>query len=762
MVDSGFGKSLDLGFDLQRQEEIKKKLEEQRAREIENRDNPKKTFDWSRHATLACLLVILIVGGISLSQTLRIPAIDKRARLAVQQEVISAARQEVEKNWPLLSPEGKAKRVKQVSLEILKSSKTKKKKELIAGQNQLVYRTVKGFPYVYDLDSYYFLALAAGLETGRQASFNPLVWLEKTVYSAWHNVDPLITLSDAAFFLPLVFGLLTLVFFFFLTKRITGSVEAAFFAGLVLALHHRFFFATAAGMADSQSINLLFSALFFFFVILAVNAWREQKKAWSLAHGLFALVVFWLFQKTWGNGAFYVLALIVASAVVLFTVKFLKARAWARLGLLYGALVLGLVLVGLNKHGVRVLNSYVSYLGFSETSVVKQQIGELFGQNVQVWAVALGGWLVVLLAVGAWFWLARKNLKQKLVFGEVFVLVWFVLLAFATYRAIRFNYYAVLPTALLVGLALSKAANGLRAFFDVVSVRGKLAVLATVLVFAGILTIPYLVQTQQKVVPKMNDAIASVGSAINARARPDARLISWWDYGHVWRYAAKRNPYVDGGMQGHEATFWIAKAFLSSNPDQARKVWELVGCRELGWLGNELINTSVVNEPCQKSVPQAFVVVDELMISDNVAPGLVQLVSAYDLSFASKPVKTSKIVGCSGVKELLECGGVKVSLDSLTADGSVAVHYFVNGTRFVSNKSSERVMVVFESKNNFYGFVTDSWFANTVLVRLLAGERLLEPVFFTDLPVRIAAYEFVPERDSEKDFARVTAEGLTV
>jgi hypothetical protein len=647
--------------------------------------------------TALFLLFVLLAGGIALFQSVRVQALDDQVKGIL-------GRQGLDDPAHLAGA---------------------------TAEYQSRYRTALGLPYAYDLDSYYYLA-----EAERGSLNNPLAAVYGLAYRSVRTLISHATPSDAVFFLPLLFGLLTLASFFFLARHVTGNVEAALYAGLVLALHHRFFAGTAAGMADNQSINLLFSVLFFLFFLLAADKWKAGAAKHAAVFGVLALLVFVLFAFTW-QGAVHVIAVLIVAAAAHKAVLLAKQRAWLRIGMLVLALA-GLAWLFSTTALGRVVRGY---LGFIPRSAHAASIAELYGGDAVLFAIVLGGWSVLVIAMVAWIALAGKNAREPS-FNWLVVLAWFALLGFATYQAVRFTYYVLPPTALLVGVTVRHLAVQARARFR--SRSGHAAVALAALAVIGLLTLPLLVRTQHAMRPLMHNGIIGMGSVIEGRTSPETRIVSWWEYGHLWNYAAKREPYLDGRAKpeaagARNARLWIvSRAFLSHSPEEAQMLWTVLRCQDRVWINERLGNLTRMGEGACGSPTPAIVVVDERML--DTAQSMADIVVSKDSSFAAGSAEITPVEQCSISGPLLSCGTYSIDLAERRTSDGIPVWLTVNGTRSVTN-ASDKVAVVYESQENYFAFVTTPWFADTVLVRLLAGESLgIQPLASVDAPERIVAY----------------------
>ncbi len=647
-----------------------------------------------RQAILLSLLIILAVGGISLWQTTKLAAIDDQVRHAL--------------------PDG-----------------TPAELQALTQNYQSLYRTEYGLPYVYDFDSYYFLAQAAGT---LHQPWNLYVALETEAYRILHGSNALVTASDAAFFLPFVFGLLTLTAFFFLARRVTGSTEAAFFAGLILALQHRFFAATAAGMGDTQAINLLFSVLFVLIVFVAIDAWhaKQQKKAKITA--ALAILVFALFSLAW-HGAPYILVVVAAGTAALLALRWLHDRTNKRLS----AMLIAIVVTALIAFAF-FWKRNIWFVLFPQQGVLTRQVAELMQGTLPLLALAFGGNVMFGIALVVFALLAWQNVKKSS-FKRLTILSWFALLTVATYISLRFMYYALPPAAILAGIGFQQASKGVQSMVGKQRWK-RAAVFASCVIIIAALLIPNLQTSQRNVLPQMQDAMVSVGREIDAQALPDARIITWWDTGHLWRYAAKREPFLDGKGLTPRTLYWLTgRAFLTHNVSEALNAWSAMLCNAPEQLQPRRGDTTLLaqRENCSN---EGVIVVDERLLKDT--NNIADLVHAYDPPFSIGSLANLEMQNCARTGELLECGNLTVNFTSMSANG-MPVRVIVNGTRRETQNNATSIVVVYTSGNGAYAFESPRAMADTVLVRLFTGESLgLLPIAAADDPERIVAYRWTP------------------
>lgn len=696
-----------------------------------------------RHqAVLLSLAVILLVGGFVLFQSAALLPLNDAARADLEQQTFAAALADIAKKSPGLALEKRLAQARALTDEALAHPEAARFESDIARQYQDVYRSPLGVPYAYDLDSYYYLERASR----NDVQGNLLVLLESALYAVRRAGNPAAMPSDAVFFLPFLFGMLTLTAFFFLALRLTHSVEVALFAGLFLALQHRFYAATAAGMGDLQSLGLLLSVLFFLLAVLAIDTWHERKIRQAMVFGVLALLAFGVFALSWA-GAVYVLVVLAAAVVVRYALLFVRSRSWKSLAGLAAATVLAIVLFLQTTAGARLL----WYVKFVPHGPLSRHIIELQGGSAELFAVMLGGWAVLVLGAFGCFLLSR-HVWSKPALRWLVMIAWLVLAAAATYQTVRFVYYALPPLALFAAIGLHQLADIARLWTGTGKVARALVMGAGLCVILLVL-LPLLRETQQVMLPVMNDGIVAVGERISAEAPLDARIISWWDFGHFWRYAAKREPFIHGrsrdGLPGVTEEWWvylwvIGRSFLAHDAAEARNGFAALLCSERGVIASRVNDSALFRQtPVCARPAQAVVIVDEYMLR-TPAP-MADLVA----EFGPVPGKVMPTVvsRCDAANGLLQCGNLTIDVQARAALDGTPILLFQDGVWLTQNRTADEVIVVYASGGVHYAFRTTGWFARTALVRLFAGETLgMEPLAVMDEPFRVVAYRFRPPR----------------
>ncbi len=696
-----------------------------------------------RHqAVLLSLVIVLSVCSFVLFRSADLVPLHDAAHADLEQQTFAAALAESAQKSPGLALDKRLAQARALTDEALAHPEAARFVSEIAQQYQDVYRTPLGIPYVYDLDSYYYLERASR----NDARGNLLVLFESALYGLRRAGNPAVTPSDAVFFLPALFGLLTVTAFFFLALRLTRSAEVALFAGLFLALQHRFYAATAAGMGDLQSLGLLLSVLFFWLVVLALDAWHERNIRQASVFGSLAALAFGVFALSWA-GAVYVLLVLAAAVVVRYALLFVRSRSWKSLaGLAVGTTLAAVLFLQTVAGGL-----LLWYLKFVPHGPLSRHIIELQGGSVELFSVMLGGWVVLVLGVFGCFLLSR-HVWTKPSLRWIVMLVWLALAAVATFQTVRFVYYVLPPLALFAAIGLHQLADIARLWTG----TGRIAraiVVAVGLCVIFIALFPLLRETQHVMLPFMNDGIVSMGERISAEASLDARIISWWDLGHFWRYAAKREPFIHGksrdGVPNLIKEAWvypwvIGRSFLTQDAAEARNGFAALLCTERGVIASRVNDSALFRQtPVCARPAQAVVIVDEYMLR-TPAP-MADVVAAFGP--APGDVMQTVVNRCDAANGLLQCGNLTIDVQARAALDGTPILLFQDGVWLTQNRTADEVVVVYASEGTQYAFRTTGWFARTALVRLFAGETLgMEPLAVMDEPFRVVAYRFRPPR----------------
>ncbi|MBI4148253.1 hypothetical protein HY490_03095, partial [Candidatus Woesearchaeota archaeon] len=194
---------------------------------------------------------------------------------------------------------------------------------------------------------------------------------------------------------------------------------------------------------------------------------------------------------------------------------------------------------------------------------------------------SVGGTFLVGISIITLGWITFQNqpLPRKIILG--ILLLWTIGMMYASTKGVRFLLLLVPPLSLGYGLCAGMALSRIRQ-----RTTGPIAVrvwqtLAVISAFAVIL-VSQQVQGAYSVVrgdePFYHAAWDNILNTIQQSSLPDAIITSWWDYGHLFTYGARRPVTADGGSQHRSATYWTARFFTTSNETEAMNILRMLDC----------------------------------------------------------------------------------------------------------------------------------------------------------------------------------------
>ncbi|HLC46915.1 MAG TPA: STT3 domain-containing protein [Candidatus Nanoarchaeia archaeon] len=493
----------------------------------------------------------------------------------------------------------------------------------------------EGNLYLIGSDSYLFLKQAkSALEGEKSSSF--FVLSEVYIYKTAHFFNKSFTLPQAAYWLPVIFALLSITLIFFIARIMTNET-GGLIAGTVLALHPQFFTATQPGFADTNGMNIFFSILAAFLVLLIL---RRRSLREKILYAVLTTLIFAIWSTAW-NGYYFMLAII-------FLFAFCSAAYWtwinrdkfsrihtAIITITLIALIIAAFFIAKHPSAQSRITHIKERIGYEATSPFPSTASTtsellsapkaiaLAGNKSNPHLYLLNGWFLAILTLAGLvisaMLLFRNNPSWKY---ALFTIIWFISLYIAGYNSVRFISYIAPPAALLISLSAVKILILAKRFSE----QKKLSERFPDIVI-GIIVIMMIISTTTSALgldpsttlgrrslktPAMNDIIFETGNKIKTASTADAIINSWWDKGYAYEYAADREVMMDNGIGGSAdpRIYWTALALMTTNYTEMLKIFEKIDC------GNITTGSSLLNYTTPYCTPpEAFILVDNDLIS---------------------------------------------------------------------------------------------------------------------------------------------------
>lgn len=298
-----------------------------------------------------------------------------------------------------------------------------------------------------------------------------------------------------AIFIPPIFAAVTIYLVYLMGKRLF-SEKAGILAALIASLIPGEFFArTLLGVIDHHAAEVLLTTCAAAFVIVALTL---KKRAWWKYVACLAGVILcmFLYKDTWMGAAFVFQQ--VAS-------------------LSYNPVVFPSATASTTTEAVHVWGLPGNYVPMINCIVA-----------------ILFGWIVF-----------KKGASWK----RFFIIAWALFMLLATVWQLRFDYYLIIPAALLFGYGMTLVKPGFMKY-----VFTGCAIAGVILhVYAGM--VKSNLDTPSK---DWNETLVWV----RENTPPGSKVVAWWPYGYWIRYRAERAAYITGGQEAAEI-FKVANCLLS-------------------------------------------------------------------------------------------------------------------------------------------------------------------------------------------------------
>ncbi len=603
------------------------------------------------------LVLILILGVWSLTRIVDLPIIDQRAEQAVEKQLQVGIAQKINAEWEFLSQQEKARKAARLYAEARRTPEVKREIEQLTAKLKAYYQAPDQLSYFFGIDPYYYYAQVKE-EEGVFAT--PVRLLQSM--TGW-------SLERALFFVPVLVGLGSLIVLFFIVRLATGKSLPAVLASVVLAVHPVFMRGNAAGNPHIHPVAVLFSLLSILFFVFACTV-KGKKRFFSL---LAVIPSVWVTTR------------LISSPHMLI-----------------------------------------------EQTVSLMRLIDHLGAFLSVFAFA------------AIVMLGYRLVKGKAGFLEGFVLVWaLVALSVALWKP-HFTLHALPAFLTLVAIAADSLAGHLQQMIDwfaehphVHLTQSAAGMVVGLILIGGIWT---EARAATNVLPEMHDGIAETSRYIAINSDADAIITTGWDFGYLWQAAAERATTLDSGLLDSSRAWWLAQAFTTADEKLARNIIRFLDCGDD--IGKER-SLDAVNATCQP--PEGFVIASQDML---LQLPLIDAI-AHDSAEPNQD-RVSNLVSCIARGQMARCGEYVVNLTSLETvnDGKhpASVHVYRETGRTVRDFDDATIpyaVILAETNGTFSSFVVDQELAESMFVRWFAGDtalRYFQPVFTVDEPDRVVIF----------------------
>ncbi len=589
-----FDYSLDLGSDLEKFGDTKKedKTKEENSAEIKETNSVYTFVPKLNKVHFIMLFILLIISFQYLTLTDKLYFFDTLAKTEINSNLRNSISSRIIQNNPLISADGLEKQILEEFNQVKKTTSYKESIRTRAEQIKDWHKDEEGQVYLYGIDPYYYYRLANQYvmwgqfehPDAKELSFGddytdplrssprgegtfPTLFPYFTVYfyKIWSNFSN-ISVMAAAFYLSVLFGLLSVVCFFFIAHKMFNNEIVTFCSTLLFALSQRFFIGNYAGNSDTQVLAFFFTMLFILIFVHFIDFSNKVRSA-ILFPLFFPLLS--LFKESWSPGWQYVLVLTFAFILVYFVLLIVKSVLNKQFNYYY------LIGLAIPLFFITRLIGFIQYISRRLTLAATSQgwesgVGELETSSIYSIAEALGGVVLAVLACIILIYLVYKNFKSPNKY-EVLTIVWFAPLLIAGLISRRFTYFVAPWFCLLIGFGLFYSYSFLMKALSnfPLPVKQKynkwlVCVLVSVII-VSLLSNDIIASTE--LFPEVNDAIANTARFINENSNESAIIITGMNKGYLWQALAMRGTIIDTANWGLKKEIELYQALTNDEFD---------------------------------------------------------------------------------------------------------------------------------------------------------------------------------------------------
>ncbi|MDP2929811.1 MAG: STT3 domain-containing protein [Candidatus Omnitrophota bacterium] len=556
------------------------------------------------------LLSFCLAMGLNLyyrSFSINFPHLKKQAKIAVEGSFRKAVSEDVQKRFPQFYYLAK----EEISKTRFSQGEKQNRKE-INKRTQDLYATLKSRfqddanqTYLMELDCWHWARYVDNVVKfghpgdevidGRQwdalmiapiGSF--MTWTQFLFYLSGYlyklfSIFKVVPLFTFLFYLPLLFASIFIAVLFFFSFRYSGKIGAvtsALFVGLAPCFVPR----SCAGWFDTDILNMLFPLL----IVWTYLSYREavsfkKRMAWiSLTSFIIGLYCF-----TWPYWWFILAIILVYEAISLiytaFSYFYLKknypdlvkrrviplvslfALSFCFAFLIAGRIPLEVLYIQIIKAtalGKPLLPSIWPNVFFTVGELQKAHFKEIVRSIGGIWIFWPAVLCMVSLFIRAIFYKKYAALKRAPI---IIFAIWFVVMFIASTRGVRFVVFLLIPLGISLGWVLNDAYKYFR------NKKNMFGIILIAALFLGenSLIVNRGYASAQSIFSLMDDTWYKVLTLIEEKTPPETILNSWWDFGDWFKAVANRRVIFDGQSQDVPQAYWMAKAILSRDEEEA-------------------------------------------------------------------------------------------------------------------------------------------------------------------------------------------------
>ncbi len=571
-----------------------------------------KVFNW----ILLFLLIIVVTYFRFYPKFL--PYLDVAAKSEVYNAEMQILKKNINEKYPDIRGGGALNRLFK---ESIKSSKPQIDAKIAKRAAQLKdrYRDDNGSVYLAGIDSYYWFRLLDNLlKTGhvgdriengveyddligfpldQESKKNAHVWLGLVFYKMGSFFNPGIALQEAVFFVPIFLSVLICILTFVVAVRCGSTYFGAFVASFAVNLSPFFMSRSITEWFDTDIYNIFFPLAAFGVFIAAL---QQKKLAKQIIFSACCGLLFALYASTW-KGWWFIFDIMIISCLLFVLNQWLSRdesasfdfgqikRQFYALGMFFA--FSGIFITIFN--GFSVWSDFitepmrlVSIMDVTSQSIwpnVYQTVAELGKTDAFYLTSCLGSpavFLTALLGILYIFLVERSVRDQRYGFGILCLVLWIISVFYIAMQASRFTLLLVVPAGLAFGLTVDKFYILIRDNAGRYFNRKTMAIIRyCFVILLSLYMASNIFRVHSKLIyflPQMDDYWYNTLTKISKETPKDARINSWWDFGHWFKAIGGRRVLFDGMTQNTPYAYWMARTLLSQDEEKAVAILRMI------------------------------------------------------------------------------------------------------------------------------------------------------------------------------------------
>jgi dolichyl-diphosphooligosaccharide--protein glycosyltransferase len=535
------------------------------------------------------------------------PQLKNKAREVLYKSIEQRVAQDVYSKFSQFNPLAKDKLIRTRVAEYKKVNAKVINEQVQEGYRQLKgrFQDESGQTYLMELDCWHWARYVGNVlklghpgdrvENGKQIDAfmlaplgSPMHWEHSLYYFSafFYKVFSLfkkVPLFTFVFYVPLFFSAVFIVLLYLFVYRYSGHI-AAITSCILMGLSPIFLQRSCAGWFDKDILSLLFPLLVIWSYIVSGTAPNFKSKVLWVCFSSFWVG---LFCYSWTHWWLVFVIIIIYEIIFILSLAFAhfylkKERFYLlrehsillTLFFVFG-LFCSLILSGpepieiLSRELIKALTLNKPLMA-SIWPNVYSTVGELRIMGINEIANSVGGMFILVTSLFSIVALLIISLVNKKYAGSkrsavLILVIWTITMLFASSRGIRFVMF--LPFSL--GISLGWVTHEIYVYFKKrKNISAVVLVIIAFLIFNGII-ISKTYAVASSIYPLMDNTWYKVLNLIKEKTPEGTIVNSWWDFGDWFKVVARRPVIFDGQSQDTPQAYWMAKAILSTDEDEA-------------------------------------------------------------------------------------------------------------------------------------------------------------------------------------------------